>query len=62
MAAGALLTSFGTKEEAKEKEEASEEGLRALKEKPPVAEPSETPEEVVEPRAGREKEKPLEDA
>lgn len=62
MAAGALLTSFGPKEEAKEKAGASEEGLRALKEKPPVAEPSEKPEEVVEPRAGREKEKPAEDA
>lgn len=36
--------------------------MGALKEKPPVAEPSEKPEDVVEPRAGREKEKPVEDA
>lgn len=62
MATRALLTSFGANEEAKEKAGASDEGLGALKEKPPVAEPSEKPEEEVEPGAGREKENPVDDA
>lgn len=61
MAVGALLTSFGAKEEVKEKAAALEEGLGALKEKPDVVEPSEKPEGPLEFGAGREKEKFVED-